>query len=61
MNYLTIEELKNKLNCLVDDDTKNLCCGEILKTSQELDKHIVEFHKNAFRKELLNGIPKDFN
>jgi len=62
MNYLIIEELRNKLNCLIEDDSKKLCSGEILRTSQELDKYIVNFHKNISKenKSLNTDIKKKF-
>jgi hypothetical protein len=37
-----IENLREKLNNMLESDDLILHSGEILKVSQELDKHIVE-------------------
>ncbi|QGU95668.1 Spo0E family sporulation regulatory protein-aspartic acid phosphatase [Clostridium bovifaecis] len=45
-----MENIRERLNRLIEDESISLCSGEALKLSQELDKLIYGYYKNQKEK-----------
>lgn len=44
MGELVMEELREELNRIIEDNNISLCSDQVIRISQELDKHILEFY-----------------